>query len=307
MSKGTNPAQSQTPLRESGGESFTGHLTKSGCGPRSHNLCDEALIGQVGCGPSICRGDLLKAHPLKAHAKTARHNERYAVGAHVDNIILDGDPDIGIETLPQPHRNAVHRYNLPCRPHGSFTELSILEGHYLGVRSRGTAMEPLQYQFDLRFAEPAPVLVRRYSWPWLLVATGLGAFGYGALAASWSARNSLLDAGMIGGVVVMAISIAAVYVALRRTTESLQFRSVHGHAALLSVTGDFRSARRHKNVFAVLSRNVLAAKHARPQEQPQFLRDEMREHHRLCQMGVLSVKEYEASKTRILAAHRPAK
>jgi hypothetical protein len=112
---------------------------------------------------------------------------------------------------------------------------------------------------------------------------------------------------MIGGVVVMAISIAAVFVALRRTTESLQLRSVHGNAALVSVTGDLGSARRYKKVFAVLSRNINSARLARPQEHPQFLRDEMREHFRLHQLGVLGKREYEASKTRILAAHRPVK
>jgi hypothetical protein len=140
---------------------------------------------------------------------------------------------------------------------------------------------------------------------WLLVAAGFGPFGYGALTAALSAGNSALSSGMVGAFVAMAISVAALYVALRRTTESLQLRSVHGHAALVSVTGDLGCARRYRKVFAVLSRNVNAARLARPQERPQFLRDEMREHFRLHQLGVLSNKQYEASKARILAAHSP--
>jgi hypothetical protein len=241
---------------------------------------------------------------LKAQAKSVPSIAHGAANARIENIVLDGEVETATAPNQQQHRNTVHSYRLACRPTGSFTALSILEGHYLGVCSPGPRMEPLKYQFDLRFAEPTPVRVRRFPWFWLLVAAGFAAFGSGALHAALPARNF---PGMVGGILAMAISIAAVYVALRRTTESLQFRSVHGHASLVSVTGDLGSARRHKNVFAVLTRNVHAAKHARPQGQPQFLRDEMREHYRLRQMGVLSVKEYEASKARILAAHRPAK
>ena len=239
---------------------------------------------------------------MKAHAKSARHFELVAAGGHVDHIVLGGEPDIGFAPIPEPNRNTVHSYSLPCRPDGSFTALSILEGHYLGVCSPGPRKEPLKYQFDLRFAEPTPVRVRRLPWFWLLVAACFGAFGSGALHAALLARNF---PGMVGGVVAMAISIAALYVSFRRASESVQLRSVHGHAALVSVTGDLGSARRAKAIFAVLSRNIHAARLKRPQERSQFLRDEMRQHFRLLQFGALSDQEYEASKARILAAHNP--
>jgi hypothetical protein len=50
-------------------------------------------------------------------------------------------------------------------------------------------------------------------------------------------------------------------------------------------------------------KSINAAKAERPQERPQFLRDEMREHHRLRELGVLSEEQYEQSKARILASH----
>jgi hypothetical protein len=240
---------------------------------------------------------------LKAHAKSVRRFELVAAGGLVDNIVLASEPDVGIAPIPETQRNAVHSYSLSCRPNGSFTALSILEGHYLGVCSLEPSKEPLKYQIDLRFADPTPVRSRRLPWFWLLAAASFGAFAYGALRAALSAGNTLQSSGMIGGLVATAISIVALYVTVRRTTESLQLRSVHGHAALVSVTGDLGSARRYNEVFTVLSRNVRAARLARPQERPQFLRDEMREHFRLHQLGVLSEKQYEASKARILAAH----
>ena len=71
---------------------------------------------------------------------------------------------------------------------------------------------------------------------------------------------------------------------------------------------DYRSQRRHEGLqrnrdelaahiqFAVADRKTKSAKH---------LRDEMREHFRSREAGVLPVKQYEASKAEILAPHAP--
>ena len=78
---------------------------------------------------------------------------------------------------------------------------------------------------------------------------------------------------------------------------------MHGEATLASVTGGIGSARNGKKFFVELIKNINAAKSARPQGKQQFLRDEMREHHRLRELGVLTEQQYEESKARILAAH----
>ena len=225
------------------------------------------------------------------------------MGGHVEHITIDSESEIDATPTAQPHRMTLHSYTFATRPQGSITELSILEGHYLGVRCIRPDAGQCQYQFDLRFANPAPVRVRYIPWAWLVVATGLAALGSGALASAWSAGTSALRLGAIGAVLAASMSIIALYEAIRRTTESLQFRSVHGNAMLVSVTGGLGSTRRHKKFFAELTGNINAARHARPQQKQQFLRDEMREHFRLRQLGMLSDKEYEASKARILAAH----
>ena len=62
-------------------------------------------------------------------------------------------------------------------------------------------------------------------------------------------------------------------------------------------------ARAGKQFFVELIKSINAAKAERPQERPQFLRDAMREHHRLRELGVISEEQYEHSKARILASH----
>ena len=90
---------------------------------------------------------------------------------------------------------------------------------------------------------------------------------------------------------------------VRGTSESLSFTSVHGGATLVTVSGGLGSTKAGKSFFVSMIKDIAAAKAARPQQKQQWLRDEMREHHRLRELGVLSLADYEASKARILKAH----
>jgi hypothetical protein len=221
----------------------------------------------------------------------------------VEHITLDSEADAGAAPKDSAHRALLRRYAIPGHAGGAGTVLSLMEGHFLEVHAVGTRGESRCYQFDLRFADPLPVRLRRIPWAWMAVATCLAAAGLVALALAWPAFVSALGLGLTFGLVTMALGAVGIFVVLRWTRESLQFRSVHGRAVLASVTAQLGGTRHHQGVFAELSRAIAAARLARPQEKPHFLRDEMREHHRLRQLGVLSEQEYEACKAAILAAH----
>jgi hypothetical protein len=176
----------------------------------------------------------------------------------------------------------------------------------VSVRSVRPNSAQRSYDFDLRFALPKPILARHISWFWLALALCLAALGGGAIWSLASRRTTealVTNPAFLVATITLLAAVAAVFMFLRRTTESLEFVSVHGGATLLSVTGGIGSARAGKSFFVELIKSINAAKAARPQPLPQFLRDEMREHHRLRELGVLSEEQYEASKTRILAAH----
>ena len=122
----------------------------------------------------------------------------------------------------QPHRITRHSYTLASRLRGCSTELAILDEHYLGVRSVRPDAAPLKYQFDLRYANPKPVRVRRISWTWLAVCIGLVAMGVGALASAWSAGGSWVGVGAVGGAVAMCGGLVAFccFCAVRRNRSS---------------------------------------------------------------------------------------
>ncbi len=225
--------------------------------------------------------------------------------ARAEHISLESTPDIAATALRHPHRKTLARFQLASRLPRCETELSLLEDHYLGVRSQRGKEPALKYVLDLRFANPRPVIVRHVAWAWLaafvllLLACAAGFwFAFTARPPSWSHPGF-----MVGGACLLLGS-GALLLFLRRTTESLQFHSVHGEAILVNAAGSIGSAKSGRRFFVEVIKSISAAKQARPQPRPQFLRDEMREHHRLHELGALSDADYEASKARILAAHQ---
>lgn len=236
-------------------------------------------------------------------AETIRANAHQPVIARAEHISIEGDAETFSSQAKEPHRITRHTYTLASRLRGCVTELSIFDGFYLGVRTARPDSEPRRYQFDLRYADPKPARVRHVSWTWLIVSIGLALMGAGAVASALPSDSPSTSTGLIGGAIALCVSIGALLLFLRRTTESLEFRSAHGGATLVSVTGGIGSARNGKKFFIELIKSINAAKLARAQPKPQFLRDEMREHHRLRELGVLSEQQYEQSKARILAEH----
>jgi hypothetical protein len=99
------------------------------------------------------------------------------------------------------------------------------------------------------------------------------------------------------------LAVCAALVGLYRTTKTLVLFSVSGRARLLEVTGGVGSFRAMRRFSRTLAAHVRIASARRRRSRAEHLRDEMREHLRLKEAGVLSEKDYEMSKARILAKH----
>jgi hypothetical protein len=240
---------------------------------------------------------------VPARAEQVPTDPRAVVVARGEHIHIEAEP--GSVAAPMPHRLRKVRtsYALKSRLRACETEVSILEDHYVSVRSVRPDAPARKYEFDLRFANPKPVRVRSISWFWLVLASSMGLLAAGGLWAAGTGGTRWSSPIFLTALVTLFASGGALIMFLRRTVESLEFVSAHGGATLLSVAGGIGSARAGKRFFIDLIRSINAAKAARPQERPQFLRDEMREHHRLHALGVMNDQQYEQSKARILAQH----
>jgi hypothetical protein len=223
--------------------------------------------------------------------------------ARAEHISLEGEVDFATPTTRPPHRKVRSTYSLRSGLRDCSTELSLLDDHYLQVHVQRRSKEPKKYSIDLRYLNSQPTRLRRVAWLWWAI-SGLAALGTGAML--WLAMSSdsfLKSGGFVAAGITAIVTFGATYLAVRHTTESLNFTSVHGGATFVSVLGGVGSTKGGKAFFVSMIKEIAAAKAARQQPKQQLLRDEMREHHRLRELGVLSEADYEASKARILHSH----
>ena len=238
--------------------------------------------------PATIETDLSYWEPtVPARAEQLQTDSRAIVVARGEHIHIEAEPDAAAPT-PQRRRKVRSSYALKSSLRGCETEVSILEDHFAAVRTVRPDAEPRKYEVDLRFANPKPLRIRSISWFWLALAATLVLLAAGGLWSTWADATRWSSAIFLTVLATLVAAAGATIMFLRRTVESLEFVSMHGGATLVSVVGGIGSARAGKKFFVELIRNINAAKSARPQERPQFLRDEMREHHRLRELGVIS-------------------
>lgn len=185
-------------------------------------------------------------------------------------------------------------------------ELAIIDYYYLAVRMTrmGSAHE---YVLDLRFTDRSMQPARHIPWRWMLITVLL------ASSAAITIRQILpptahwwQEHGFPLCAITLGLTACAGFACAWRMTETLSLRSLHGGATLLEFTGGLGTLRSSRKFVRKLAAHIHFAVADRRPTLAAHLRDEMREHFRLKEAGVLSREQYELSKERILALHSKA-
>lgn len=186
-------------------------------------------------------------------------------------------------------------------------ELAIIDYSYLAVRTARSG-SVRDYVLDLRFIDRSIRATRHIPWKCILVTLALGSaavFSVREVVSStalwWWQHRLLLCAAALGSTACSGV------VCAWRTTETLSLRSVHGGATLLEFTGGLGTLRSSRKFAKKLAAHIQFTVADRRATRAEHLRDEMREHFRLKEAGVLSQEQYESSKAHILAQHAPVR
>lgn len=201
-------------------------------------------------------------------------------------------------------RRSLVKYQLRSRARGTVTRIAILDGHFVTVNTKRARSQEQEHTVDLRFVDPRPVGIRKVGWPWMYIALGLTAATllaslFAILFASPGARLWAVPAAIVLG----TFTISSYLLCLYYTTESLVFISAHGRARVIVITGGLGTTRAARHCAIDVVKHINLARKQSAQIRQAFLRDEMREHGRLHEQGVLSDEQYEDAKTRILKSH----
>jgi len=216
-----------------------------------------------------------------------------------EHILLESDfrnvPDV--RAARKVHARVAFRSRLRSRS----VQLEIIDYYYLSVRSHSRSSK-LEYVLDLRFVD-TPRVSRHISWRWITASLLLTSVAYamvqlGRVTPPWWHRHWVA----VYAVVIGGWSVATL-VALYRTTETVRLFSTDGAARLVECTGGLGTLRRMRRFMAKVAAHVRLAAADRRSTRAAHLRDAMREHARLRQLGVLCEPEYESAKGRILGRH----
>lgn len=182
--------------------------------------------------------------------------------------------------------------------------LDVYDYYFLSVEKRRGASVVAEYVLDLRFIDPRMVQSRRVAWRWIFATLSLLALFAGSV---WYVSASTTPWWQHPWLPVCAILLAgascAALISAYRTTETFTLQTVHGRAVIFELTGGLGTLRSIRPFITRLAAHIRIAIGARRRSRAEHLRDEMREHFRLKEAGVLGIEAYETSKARILRTH----
>jgi hypothetical protein len=223
--------------------------------------------------------------------------------AKSEHILMESDERVipHRQTARKVHARLLYRSRLRRRA----VLLEVIDYYFLSVQIWRAGSLTSEYVLDLRFIDPVLQRSRHVAWRWIGVTLSFVAVL--SFVLWWAVRFSSVPwwqpERLAVYAIILALGACAGAVSMYRTTESWSVRSVNGKAEVLACTGGLGTLRAIGPFAAKLVAHVRIAIAARRPSKNEHLRDEMREHFRLKEAGVLSDEAYEASKTRILGTH----
>jgi hypothetical protein len=220
----------------------------------------------------------------------------------VEHIHLGSDDETAGHL--QPGRTVTASIEVASAARGTSSRLDVLDGRFLRVWTRRARRPPTDYVVDLRFVD-GPLLHGR-AIPWRSLKCLAGAI-VALLVTELVRRNFALPPieGLLvpASVLLLTACFCLALYSVYRTRETLELRSLHGRARILVLEGGYGTGRSAAGFKRQLEASIASVRAEQAQPLGQFLRDEMREHHRLRADGVLGEADYEVAKARILRAH----
>lgn len=182
---------------------------------------------------------------------------------------------------------------------GTATELAVTTNGVLRADSIKKGKRVQRRWINLRFVEPTLTPVGRVDRRSLGIGLGFAVFAvlWGVFAGSFAVLQSAHLPVAIGAATAAFCTLGF---ALHRSFRGLRLITMNGGACVLEVTVAVWPSLVFKEFGMELPDFIDAAFEAYPQEDDALLRDEMRDHHRLKESGVLTAAAYEKAKQRIL-------
>jgi len=216
--------------------------------------------------------------------------------ASSEHILIEGDEFVA-EIDQSGHRKAQQHFHIVNRSHALQTEMILFEGGWLSVRQHRSRQAGVAQMINLNYVDPRPTVTRIFSRRSFAVCIALAV---AALVTTVLALFSVQIAWTIPATLLLLTGAAVAFAAFAyRTRKDVVFHTRHGRAPVISLMGTLGSFRTLRAIVPKLVEAIerTAESEADPKKR---LRNEMREHYRLRECGVLNETICAQSTQRIL-------
>ena len=176
------------------------------------------------------------------------------------------------------------------------SQVTLFDNRRLSVKTHGLMQQARDYALDIGVLDPQPRRSLKICWSHLLIGVALCA------AACLIPFSGLAPHGMLLSLMLVAGAGLSLILAFFRSHDRLVFYSQYGRVPLVVLFNRLPDRQTFDEFTNTLARNIKAAT-TQSRDINQTLREELKEHRRLMEAGVISSKRYDIAKGRILSQH----
>jgi len=176
------------------------------------------------------------------------------------------------------------------------SEFTLFNNHRLSVETQGFMRDARDYTVDIGILDPYPKRTFKVGWSYLLVFFALcGAACFFALS-DLTLNTTLLSISLV------AFAGVSLILAIYRSHDRIVFYSQHGRTPLVVLFNRSPDRVTLDSFTGTLVEHIKDAKNHN-QGANEKLNEELKEHRRLMEEGIISSKRYDIAKRRILSQH----
>jgi hypothetical protein len=179
--------------------------------------------------------------------------------------------------------------------------ITVFNGSFFGVGSTRTPPTELSHYVNLAFVDPRPI--KRLSWPGRAAVAAVAILGTMTIVAFAQASADLGMGRTMALLAVIVATLACLGVVVRERLEELIFMTRHGRVPAVRLSRRGSKADAHREFVKVLTQAIERAHNKRLGDRGALLCDEMKEHRRLADEGLLTSKQFLSARSLILQSH----
>jgi hypothetical protein len=220
-----------------------------------------------------------------------------AAGLPTEHILLGSEEPEQVFEDEQP-RTVQRRIELNNRARGVKTVFTFFDGGFLGIREHRGRKPGEEVVISLRYLDPRPVLSRSVATNTLYLAMSL--FAFSALMGTLAYFSVLFFITLPAALASVIATASLLKMFIRRTHEQVAFHTKHGQVVVFTLFGNPGCFGASRALVPKLTRAISESRKFNTSSKSHHLREEMREHYRLREIGILTDAACVAGTRRIL-------